>query len=146
MRLSRLLMIVLFLFFVQITSAQNEMKGEIIKLNTSKSYTSKLLKDIYLDKDLSKSYVSFSRDLLRRTEVMLVVEEYSSTSQLYLSDLMLIGKINPDLRHDIGTDFSIETFNPLKYIWNLKEDGSTEVYKIDGTSYYVRILPSENDK
>lgn len=122
---------------------QNDIESKSFKLDASRKHTIELLKEIYLDRELAESYILFSMSLVERTEIVLDEE---GGEHNYISNLYLINKINPSLSHDIGNSFSIDSFNPLKYFWKFKEDGSTEYYRIDKTPYCVKISSPKDNK
>jgi hypothetical protein len=82
-----------------------------------------------------QSYEAF----IARVSIVHIPYSSSETYKL-LSTVPLKNKYNVNLQYDHGTNFNMNTFNPLKYLFS-QYPQETVHYRIDGTDYVVKIIP-----
>ena len=136
----RLLITTLFLTISFLTFSQKQ-----VKLNLSDERVKELAKEVYQDTEqyLSKRHLQSYKELLNRIEIIEVSkEEIDKGNYPLISTLILVSKYNTNIDYDKGPGFNIYDFNPLKYFWVMKEDGSSDYYRIYNENYLIRLLPN----
>jgi len=74
---------------------------------------------------------------------IVVVKKWDGEKYPYLDEVNLRNKYNPNLKYDIGKDFSNENFNPLKYFFNFT---TKQVLIVRNTDYMIVIDPELSAK
>lgn len=116
-----------------------------IKLDWNNQKMQLFAKEVYNDQTqyLTPEHIEIYQTFVNRIEVITVSKsELDNGNYPLISTLGLINKYNIDLDYDKGPNFDINTFNPLKYFWIMKQDGSSEYYRIYGENYLIRLLPN----
>jgi hypothetical protein len=136
----KILIIMLFLSFSFLSFSQTE-----IRLNFSDDKVKELAKEVYQDAEqyLTKKHLQSYKEFLNRIQIIEVSqEEMNKVNYPLISTLMLVSKYNSNIDYDQGPDFNINNFNPLKYFWIIKKDGSSDYYRINKDNYLIRLLPN----
>lgn len=116
-----------------------------IKLNFSDEKVNELAKEVYQDAEqyLTDQHLKSYKEFLNRIEIIEVSkEEIEKGNYPLISKLILVSKYNNAIDYDKGPDFNIYNFNPLKYFWIIKKDGSSDYIRIYGENYLIRLLPN----
>jgi len=107
-------------------------------LNPSKA--NEFVLEVYADcpQYQNQDQINFATDYLQRTRIhSIALGEYPECP--LLSSAGRKDKCNPSMNYDTAT-FTIETFNPLKYLFNYYSTASS-YYRVDGMPYIIEILP-----